>query len=107
MNLAASIPQFEEAAPDAFRRLATVVGGPAPKRKDDSAKVAMDNAVAALLSLGFEKANACPPEVNPFAIALQKMPLKEDWEEAKKVHKKLVQNLVQQHAGLIGANQAN
>eukprot|EP00427_Karlodinium_veneficum_P011921 CAMPEP_0169096962 /NCGR_PEP_ID=MMETSP1015-20121227/19272_1 /TAXON_ID=342587 /ORGANISM="Karlodinium micrum, Strain CCMP2283" /LENGTH=1123 /DNA_ID=CAMNT_0009157749 /DNA_START=60 /DNA_END=3431 /DNA_ORIENTATION=+ len=107
VNLAASIPQFDEAAPEVFRRLAQVVGGPAPKKRDDSAKIAMDNAVAALFTLGFEKAHCCPPEVNAFAIALQRMPLKEDTEEAKKVHKKLVDNLMAQHAGLVGANQAN
>jgi hypothetical protein len=107
MNLAAVIPQFDEAAPEAFRRLAKVVGGPAPKKRDDTAKLAMDNAAAALFTLGFEKPNSCPPDVNAFAIALQRMPLKEDSEEAKKVHKKLVDNLMAQHAGLVGANQAN
>jgi len=107
INLAAFIPQFEEAAPDAFRRLATVVGGPAPKKREDSAKVAMDNAVAALFTLGFEKPNSCPQEVNVFGIALQRMPLKDDWEEAKKVHEKLVKNLMAQHPGLLGNNQAN
>jgi len=107
MNLAALIPQFDEAAPEAFRRLAKVVGGPAPKKRDDSAKLAMENAVAALFTLGFEKPNSCPQEVNAFALALQRMPLKDDFDEAKKVHKKLVDNLMAQHPGLVGANQAN
>mmetsp|Transcript_36039 Transcript_36039/g.57411 ORF Transcript_36039/g.57411 Transcript_36039/m.57411 type:complete len:596 (-) Transcript_36039:515-2302(-) len=107
VNLAAFLPQFEEAAPDAFRRLAQVITGPAPKKRDDPAKVAMDNAVAALFSLGFERGNSCPPEINAFATALQRMPLKEDHEEAKKVHEKLVTKVVAQHPGLLGANQAN
>jgi hypothetical protein len=107
INLAATIAQFREAAPDAFRRVAQVVTGPNPKKKDDSAKIAMDNAVAALFTLAFEQGDSCPQEVDAFFFALKRMPLKEDWEEAKKVHKKLATNLMAQHAGLIGANKKN
>ena len=37
-NLAAPLPGFDEATPQAFRELAGVIGGPAPKKKDDVAK---------------------------------------------------------------------
>merc|ERR1719159_345623 len=87
VNLASPIGPFSEAAPEAFRRLAKVVSQPAPKKRDEKAKVATENAVAALLELAIHKGNLCPPEINAFAMALEKMPLKADEEEAKKVHK--------------------
>jgi len=60
-----------------------------------------------LFELAIHKAQLCPPEINPFAIALDKMPLKTDEEEAKKVHEKLVKQVMGQNAGLIGQNNAN
>jgi hypothetical protein len=105
VNLAATIPAFAEAAPEAFRRCAAVIGGKPPKKRDEKANMAMDNAVAALFSLGRNMSAQCPPDINPFALFVSKLPLKTDLEEAKKVHLLVCQCLQQQHAGLLGANQ--
>jgi len=107
VNLAASIPQFAEAAPEAFRTLAKVITAKPPKKRDDKANMAMDNAVAAMFSLGRNMNQQCPPDVNCFQLFLSKLPLKADLEEAKKVHKLVCELLQQQHAGLLGANQEN
>jgi hypothetical protein len=107
VNLAAGIPAFAEAAPDAFRKLATLVTGPAPKKRDPSAKVAMDNVVAALLSLGLQQPGQCPGDINALSLAVNKLPLREDTEEAQKVHAKVVDLVIAQHAGLLGPKQEN
>lgn len=107
INLASNIAAFQEAAPDAFRKIATVVGGKAPKKRDEKGIVAMDNAVAALFALGRNMIAQCPPEVNAFGLVIAQLPLKGDFEEAKKVHLLLCQLLLQQHGGLLGPNQEN
>jgi hypothetical protein len=107
VNLASAIPQFAEAAPQAFKGVAQVVAGKAAKKREESAKCAMDNAVAALFALARNMPQQCPPDINAMGLVLSKLPLKADLEEAKKVHKLLVQLLQQELAGLIGASQEN
>jgi hypothetical protein len=107
VNLAAGIPQFAEAAPEVFRRVAKLLTGPAPKKRDEKAKVAMDNCVAAMLSLGMQRMENCPPEVNWSALVVKKLPLKDDEEEAKKVHAKVVDLVIGQHPQFLGPNQEN
>jgi len=82
INLASPLAAFEEAAPQAFQLLGQIVGGPAPKKRDDKGKVALDNAVSALLALAKEKPGSCPAEA--WQLVVSKLPLKEDEEEAKK-----------------------
>lgn len=107
INLAAPLPQFAQATPDAFRRIVQHLQGQKPKKRDDKGKVAMDNAVAALLSLAKEKGQLCPPEINAWDLVLSKLPLKDDEEEAKKVHEKIINLVLEQSQGLLGANNAN
>jgi len=107
INLAATVPAFGEAAPEAFKKLAQILTSKPPKKREDKANLAMDNAVAAMFSLGRNMSAQCPPEINPFALFLAKLPLKNDLEEAKKVHKLLCETLMAQNVGLIGANQEN
>jgi len=102
INLAAPLPSFDKAAPEAFRRLATIVGGPKPKKKEEKAKLALDNAVAALLTLAVEKPALCPQEVQAWNLIVGKLPLKEDEDEAQKVHEKIVDLVLAQHEGLLG-----
>jgi hypothetical protein len=107
VNLGAQIPQFAEAAPDAFRKVAQLVSGPAPKKRDNKGRVALDNAVAALISLARHQGPHCPAEVNAWSMALQKLPLQADEDEAKKVHKIAVELLMEQHPGFLGASGEN
>jgi len=107
INLASPIAAFAEAAPQAFRGLAQIVGGPAPKKRDEKAKVAFDNAVAALLGLAKNKAAQCPPEIQAFQLVVAKLPLKDDEEEARKVHKLVCDMVLGQHEGLLGAGAAH
>jgi hypothetical protein len=107
VNLAAAIPAFAEAAPQAFRSIAQIISSKPPKKRDDKANMALDNAVAAMFSLGRSMSAQCPPEINPFAMFISKLPLKTDLEEAKKVHLLVCQNVMQQHGGLLGASQEN
>jgi len=69
--------------------------------------MAMDNAVAALLSLAKEKSQLCPPEVPAWDLVLSKLPVKDDEDEAKKVHDKVVELLLAQNPGLVGENNKN
>lgn len=104
INLAAPLASFAQAAPEAFRRLAVVVGGPKPKKKDDKAKLALDNAVAALLTLAAEKSPLCPQDVDAWKLIVDRLPLKADEDEAQKVHEKLVDLVIAQHEGLLGGS---
>mmetsp|Transcript_46029 Transcript_46029/g.82878 ORF Transcript_46029/g.82878 Transcript_46029/m.82878 type:complete len:1117 (+) Transcript_46029:122-3472(+) len=107
VNLAAPVPAFQEAAPEAFKRLAQVLSGPKPKKSEEKAKIAMDNAVAALLSLAKEKPSLCPPEVQAWELVLSKLPIKDDEDEAKKVHEKMIELVLNQNQGLLGAGNKN
>jgi len=102
INLASPLAIFDEAAPQAFNVLGQIVGGPAPKKRDDKGKVALDNAVSALLVLAKEKPHLCPPEIPAWQLVVSKLPLKEDEEEAKKVHKLVCDLLMAEHPGLLG-----
>mmetsp|Transcript_36659 Transcript_36659/g.100855 ORF Transcript_36659/g.100855 Transcript_36659/m.100855 type:complete len:144 (+) Transcript_36659:3-434(+) len=84
-----------------------MLSGPKPKKRNGMAKHKFDNAAAAMLSLAVEKPECCPPGVQAFELALTHMPLREDEEEAKKVHKKLVDLVLQQHQGVLGPDNKN
>jgi len=101
VNLAAPLGSFAAAAPEAFRRLAQVVGGPIPKRSQDRAKVALDNATAALLALATHQGSHCPPEVKAWQLIVSRLPIRDDEEEARKVHEQIVTLLMTEHAGML------
>jgi len=103
INLAAPLTNFSgQVAVEAIRRLVQIVGGAKPKKRDDKGKLALDNAVAALLTLAVEKPNHCPPETQVWPTIITRLPLRDDLEEAKKMHEKLVDLVVEQHPGLLG-----
>jgi hypothetical protein len=106
-NLAAKLPSFAQAAPEVFRKLAQIVSGAKPKKRNVTQKLMWDNAVAALLSLAENHAAGCPPELQVWPLILQSLPLKNDEEEAKEVHTKIVDLVLAQHPGLLGQNHAN
>jgi len=106
INLAAPIPSFSEAAGEATKIISEILSAPAPrKRREEKAKVALDNAVAAMLSLAVNMPDQCPAAA--FPLILQKLPLKDDEEEAKKVHKLLLEQFQKENARLLGDNAAN
>ncbi|CAK9022169.1 Importin-5 (Imp5) (Importin subunit beta-3) (Karyopherin beta-3) (Ran-binding protein 5) (RanBP5) [Durusdinium trenchii] len=107
INLAAPLPKFAEASPESFKALAKLLSAPKPKKRDEKAKIAMDNAVAAMLSMLKEKGTLCPPDVQAWDLTLAKLPLKDDCEEAKKVHEKLIDMVLAQNQGLLGADNRN
>eukprot|EP00406_Dinophysis_acuminata_P058007 CAMPEP_0179276760 /NCGR_PEP_ID=MMETSP0797-20121207/34745_1 /TAXON_ID=47934 /ORGANISM="Dinophysis acuminata, Strain DAEP01" /LENGTH=1120 /DNA_ID=CAMNT_0020985329 /DNA_START=47 /DNA_END=3409 /DNA_ORIENTATION=+ len=108
IGLAAPLSNFSgQAAVEAFRRLVQIVGGARPKKRDDKGKLALDNAVAALLTLAVEKPTHCPPEVQVWPTIIARLPLRDDEDEAKKIHEKLVDLVLEQHAGLLGPERAN
>mmetsp|Transcript_32109 Transcript_32109/g.90183 ORF Transcript_32109/g.90183 Transcript_32109/m.90183 type:complete len:1118 (-) Transcript_32109:115-3468(-) len=107
LGLAAPLPSFAQAAPDAFRKLGALLGGPVPKKRDDSGKIAMDNCVSAMLLLARHQHAACPQDVPAWQLVVNKLPIRDDEDEAKKVHKALVELLTEQNAGLIGPNNAH
>lgn len=112
INLAAPLQNFAEAAPEAFRQVTAVLSAPSAKKRADKeskerALIAQDNAVAALLILARDKAAQCPPEVQAWPLIVSKLPLKNDEEEAVKVHTILVDLVLAQHAGLLGPDRAN
>lgn len=107
VNLAAPLPKFAEAAPEVFKALAKLLSAPKPKKREEKAKVAMDNAVAAMLSMLKDKGQLCPPDLQAWDLALSKLPIKDDCEEAKKVHEKVIDMVLQQNQGLLGAENRN
>eukprot|EP00406_Dinophysis_acuminata_P044477 CAMPEP_0179310970 /NCGR_PEP_ID=MMETSP0797-20121207/52443_1 /TAXON_ID=47934 /ORGANISM="Dinophysis acuminata, Strain DAEP01" /LENGTH=1117 /DNA_ID=CAMNT_0021020725 /DNA_START=60 /DNA_END=3413 /DNA_ORIENTATION=- len=102
VSLAAPLAKFGEAAPEAFKVLATLVSGPAPKKRETSGKLAMDNCVSALLALARGKGEFCPPDVPAWQLIVNKLPLTTDEDEAKKVHRAVCTLVLEQHAGLLG-----
>jgi len=104
INLAAPLASFAEAAPQAFRRLAEVVSHAKPGRlkRDEKSRMALDNAVAALLTLAKEQPSHCPPDVQAWSIIISRLPLKADEEEARKVHEKIIDLVLEEHSGLLG-----
>lgn len=107
INLAAPLPIFAEAAPQAFKSLAQIVTTAKPKKRDEKGKLALDNAVAALLTMAKEKSPQCPPEVRAWELVVSKLPLRDDEDEAKKVHKVVVDLVLEQNQGLMGPNREN
>lgn len=107
MNLAAPIPSFAELAPTAIQKLCAALGQKAPKKKDLRAKMAVDNAAAALVRLAQHQASSIPAGVDVWGMALAKFPLKDDADEGKKTHKILVDLVLQQHPGALGPNTGN
>jgi len=106
INLASPIPAFNEAAGEAVRVLQQILNAPAPKkRREEKAKVALDNAVAAMLALAVNKPDQCP--ATNFALVLSKLPLKDDEEEAKKVHKLVVDQFAAENPRLVGDGASN
>jgi len=105
VNLAAPLPRFAEAAPESFKRLAQVIttAKVGRGRRNEKARIALDNAVAAMVTLAIDKAAQCPAEVNAWAIILSQLPMREDEDEAKKVHAKIVDLMAAEHVGLLGA----
>merc|ERR1719387_125691 len=109
MNLAAAIPAFAEVAPAVFQKLAKLLGAQkkASKKKDLMAKMAIDNAAAALVRLSQHQVASCPAGLDSWGLALSKCPLRDDADEGKKTHKILVELVLQQHQGILGPNNAN
>jgi len=107
VNLAAPLPRFGEAVPEAFRLLAQIVGGPTPKKRDQKGLIAHDNAVAALMMLAKEQPSLCPPEVQAWPLVVSKLPLRTDEEEAMKTHEVLVDLVLADHAGLLGPERSH
>lgn len=102
VNLAAPLASFSQAAGEAFRRLAVILGGKGPGKRDTKGRLAVDNAVAAMLTLAKEKPSCCPPDIQAWQLVLSRLPLKSDEEEGQKVHQKLVDLVIAEHDGLLG-----
>merc|ERR1719183_451885 len=106
LNLAASIEAFVD-APTAFRCIAAILAQPAPKKRDGSAKLAHDNAVAALLSLAKDKPAGCPADIQAWSLLVSRLPIRQDEEEARKVHETIVDLVLAEHSGLLGDQGCN
>ena len=81
MNLAAPLAKFSEASPEVFKALSKLLSGPKPKKRDEKAKIAMDNAVAAMMSMLKEKGQLCPADVRGWELLLSKLPIRDDCDE--------------------------
>eukprot|EP00746_Dinoflagellata_sp_MGD_P136666 gnl/MRDRNA2_/MRDRNA2_70559_c0_seq1.p1 gnl/MRDRNA2_/MRDRNA2_70559_c0~~gnl/MRDRNA2_/MRDRNA2_70559_c0_seq1.p1 ORF type:complete len:693 (+),score=186.49 gnl/MRDRNA2_/MRDRNA2_70559_c0_seq1:307-2079(+) len=108
INLGAEIPEFSEYAHGAYQKLGQWLSlKKAPKKKDNRGRAALDNAVAALLRLAVYQPVSCPPGLDAWGVVLSKLPLREDEEEAKKVHKMVTDLVLQEHKGILGQENAN
>jgi F0F1-type ATP synthase delta subunit len=110
VNLAAPLNQFAEATPKALEELSKILGAPVPKGRKEKAKarMALDNAVAATLALAVHRPGECGAGLaRMFELVLGKLPLKEDEEEAKKVHEIVVSQCLANNAALLGPENKN
>jgi len=107
MNLGARLPQFSEAALTAFQKLGQWISQKAPKKRDEKARTALDNAVAALMQLAVHHPSAIPAGVEPWGVIVGKLPLKNDTEEGKKAHNLLADLVMQQNVAVLGPSHAN
>merc|ERR1719222_1838907 len=97
VRLAAAVPAFSQAAPQVFGILNQILSGPKPKKRDEKGKLAWDNAVAALLSMAQHQSPQCPPQMNAWQVVLSKLPIRDDEDEAKKVHEKVADLVLEQN----------
>jgi len=67
----------------------------------------MDNCTLALFALAKEKPTLCPPEIPAWKLVVDKLPLRDDEDEAKKVHKAICELVLEQHTGLLGPDNAH
>jgi len=107
INMAAPLQSFNEVAPLAFTKLAQILNGAKPKKRDTKGKLAWDNAIAAFFTLAKEKGPLCPPEIKPWPLVLARLPLRDDEEEAKKVHERLVDLVIAQNPDVLGPDRAH
>jgi len=111
VNLAAPLSQFAEATPQALKELSQILSAPVQKkgRKEKAkARMALDNAVAATLALAVNRPNECAGQLPlMFELVLGKLPLKEDEEEAKKVHEIVVSQCLANNVVLLGQDNKN
>lgn len=111
VNLAAPLSQFAEATPQALKELSQILSAPVQKkgRKEKAkARMALDNAVAATLALAVNRPNECAGQLPlMFELVLGKLPLKEDEEEAKKVHEIVVSQCLANNVALLGQDNKN
>jgi hypothetical protein len=107
VNLGCKIPQFKQAAGPVFGMIGQWLLQKAPKKRDEKARAAVDNAVAAMMQLCAFHWDVKPPELDAWALVLDKMPLKSDQEEGKKCHKLMVQMLLAENAPLLGPDNRN
>merc|ERR1712217_603085 len=102
VNLAARIPAFAEASPQVFGVLNQILSSAKPKKRDEKGKLAWDNAVAALLSMAHRQGAQCPPQISAWQVVISKLPIRDDEDEAKKVHEKVADLVLEQNQGLLG-----
>lgn len=107
VNLASKIPQFGAAAPTVFKMLAQWLAQKAPKKREEKAKAAVDNAVAAMMQLAFHHHAQKPPEIDAWMMVLDKLPLRNDQEEGKKAHYLVMDLLLKEYQPLLGPNAQN
>lgn len=88
INMAAPLESFAKLSQEAYRRLAQLIsaGIHKQKKRSDKTRLALDHAVAAILVLAREKPDLRPPEVEPWGLALQRLPIRSDNTEARKIH---------------------
>merc|ERR1712137_286247 len=104
INCAAPMPSFAVLAPKAFLALFNIVMTAKPKKKDEKAKDALDNAVAALFFLAKDQGAQCPSEIpikDVWTLVVGKLPLRADTAEGKKVHNVLVDLVLAEHPNVV------
>merc|ERR1719387_1774375 len=60
-----------------------------------------------MLNLAKEQQACCPPELQAWPLVVKNLPLREDEEEAKKVHAVLADLVLADHAGLLGPERSH
>merc|ERR1711964_419519 len=77
-------------------------------KKDEKGRMAMDNAIAALVMLRLHQPQHCHGGIaGCMQLCLQRLPLKNDEEESKKVNRALVERVQAQDANVMGPDNQN
>jgi len=99
---AARLQNFNGVAPCAFKGLAQIVGCFKPKKHEEKAKIALDGAVFALFTLIIEKPALCPSDIQAWQLVIKRLPLRDDWDKAKHIHRMFVDLVIKEEAALLG-----
>merc|ERR1719183_3059022 len=106
INLIARLPPFQNSpkAPLAYQTILEILARPSPKKREPKAVLAYDNAICALASLLIHMPQHAPNADAAWKLTFDKLPLRQDVDEAKKFNKDMLKRVSNSEANVLGPN---